>query len=242
MKSRALRIWLRKWHRKTGIFAAIIICLVTFSGILLNHIGELSLDKQYPQNSLVLFPYRSVLNSPEQTVITTFDWQQSQYQMNSGKLERGDDVLASDCGRIRSMAATDTELLVACEYQWLLISPAGLLLDIFEPSFFDVPERYQLFADEQFFYWRMKDELTQAAKIDFLNYQSILVEPTINEFQSISNIQFDRRNRQISWQRVLLDLHSGRWFGSYGIWIVDIAALMLLFLALSGSWIWFNRR
>ncbi|MCB2385418.1 PepSY-associated TM helix domain-containing protein [Thalassolituus alkanivorans] len=50
------------------------------------------------------------------------------------------------------------------------------------------------------------------------------------------------RNESISWQRVLLDLHSGRWFGSWGVWVVDVAALILLFLALSGAWIWFSRK
>jgi len=50
------------------------------------------------------------------------------------------------------------------------------------------------------------------------------------------------RNQTISWQRVVLDMHSGRWFGPLGPWIVDLAALVLLFLACSGFWIWYSRR
>jgi hypothetical protein len=50
-----------------------------------------------------------------------------------------------------------------------------------------------------------------------------------------------RSHKTISWQRLLLDLHSGRWFGAYGVWLVDLAAVILLFLALSGCWIWFSK-
>jgi uncharacterized iron-regulated membrane protein len=43
-------------------------------------------------------------------------------------------------------------------------------------------------------------------------------------------------------ERLLLDLHSGRIFGAAGPWIFDIAALLLILLSLSGTWIWIKRR
>jgi hypothetical protein len=42
------------------------------------------------------------------------------------------------------------------------------------------------------------------------------------------------RGRVISIERVLLDAHSGRIFGSVGTWLVDIGALLVLALAASG--------
>jgi len=43
-------------------------------------------------------------------------------------------------------------------------------------------------------------------------------------------------------ERVLLDLHSGRFFGRFGPWIFDTIAVLLILLALSGTWIWLKRK
>ncbi|MFP5441426.1 MAG: PepSY-associated TM helix domain-containing protein [Gammaproteobacteria bacterium] len=45
----------------------------------------------------------------------------------------------------------------------------------------------------------------------------------------------------IHWERVLLDLHSGRLFGTAGVIIVDVAALLFVVLAISGI-VMFRRR
>jgi len=41
---------------------------------------------------------------------------------------------------------------------------------------------------------------------------------------------------------VILDLHSGRFFGQLGPWVFDAAAVLLILLSLSGTWIWLKRR
>jgi hypothetical protein len=51
-----------------------------------------------------------------------------------------------------------------------------------------------------------------------------------------------RISGDLHWQRVVQDLHSGRFFGSMGVWVVDLSALLLLVLALSGLWMWGVRR
>ncbi|MCB1878133.1 MAG: PepSY-associated TM helix domain-containing protein [Chromatiales bacterium] len=43
-------------------------------------------------------------------------------------------------------------------------------------------------------------------------------------------------------ERILLDLHSGRIFGTYGPWLMDLAALMMALLAISGVWIRLRQR
>jgi len=46
----------------------------------------------------------------------------------------------------------------------------------------------------------------------------------------------------LPWERVLLDLHSGRIFGRFGPWVMDLAALLLVFLAATGPWLWWRQR
>lgn len=47
-------------------------------------------------------------------------------------------------------------------------------------------------------------------------------------------------------ERVLLDIHSGRIFGSVGVLVVDLAGILIILLAISGSTMWlrhlFKRR
>ncbi len=50
------------------------------------------------------------------------------------------------------------------------------------------------------------------------------------------------RGEVLPLERVILDLHSGRFFGRAGPWIFDLAAILLILLALSGTWIWLRRR
>ena len=46
------------------------------------------------------------------------------------------------------------------------------------------------------------------------------------------------RAQELPLERVFLDAHSGRLFGSWGPWVMDVAAFLLVFLAISGCWIW----
>ncbi|HSH28473.1 MAG TPA: PepSY domain-containing protein, partial [Thiohalobacter sp.] len=50
------------------------------------------------------------------------------------------------------------------------------------------------------------------------------------------------RGEVLPLERVLLDLHSGRIFGRHGYLVMDVAAVLLIALALSGSLIWLRRR
>jgi hypothetical protein len=50
------------------------------------------------------------------------------------------------------------------------------------------------------------------------------------------------RSANLHWQRVMLDLHSGRLFGSLTVWLWDLFALALLMVSLSGFWIWLKQK
>ena len=44
----------------------------------------------------------------------------------------------------------------------------------------------------------------------------------------------------LAWERVLLDLHAGRWLGIGGTWGSDLSALALIYLIASGLWLNFR--
>ena len=63
---------------------------------------------------------------------------------------------------------------------------------------------------------------------------------TLNETQK-ENLRQAFRGKGLTMERVVLDLHSGRFFGAYGIYFMDAAALALLWLSFSGLWVWWKR-
>ena len=50
------------------------------------------------------------------------------------------------------------------------------------------------------------------------------------------------RSTGLPLERILLDIHSGRILGGWGVYLVDAAAVLFLLLATSGVWLWGKRR
>jgi len=50
------------------------------------------------------------------------------------------------------------------------------------------------------------------------------------------------RGDGVSLYRVILDLHSGRMFGTIGVILYDLAAVCLIILGITGAMLWFRRR
>jgi uncharacterized iron-regulated membrane protein len=48
--------------------------------------------------------------------------------------------------------------------------------------------------------------------------------------------------RLLTAQRLLQDLHSGRYFGRAGEWVVNVASMLFVVLAATGLWIWWKTR
>ena len=49
------------------------------------------------------------------------------------------------------------------------------------------------------------------------------------------------RGKGLPLERVLLDVHSGRILGAWGVYLVDAAAVLFLGLVLTGLWMWSRR-
>lgn len=45
----------------------------------------------------------------------------------------------------------------------------------------------------------------------------------------------------LSWERIVLDVHAGRFLGAIGPWLMDLMALVFIFLSASGIYIWLKQ-
>lgn len=55
-------------------------------------------------------------------------------------------------------------------------------------------------------------------------------------------LQASFRGQILPWERVMPDVHTGRFFGAWGPWLKDATALLMLFLAGSSVFIWWKRQ
>lgn len=46
----------------------------------------------------------------------------------------------------------------------------------------------------------------------------------------------------VAWERWLQDLHSGRFFGPIGVWVMTVAGVALLILSVTGLFVWWSSR
>lgn len=72
----------------------------------------------------------------------------------------------------------------------------------------------------------------RAGQANMLNAKSELYK-TINE-----KAKRFYRNQQLTWEQALLKMHNGDIFGSLGKWLLDLVAIGLLLMCVSGIWLW----
>jgi hypothetical protein len=231
------------WHRRIGLLAIILVIILSITGIMLNHTESLKLDEKYVDSSLLLNWYGlhpsgdAVSYDVGDHVITVLD---NLIFFNSypvGKTEQ----------TFHGAVKTDQLIALAFDTEIVLLTPDGEMVERMPTghSFSDIQRigiKYQrpvietsgplyYVADEHILDWDVvtAENITWAKKI------------TLGETKMKVLLE-SFRGRGLTQERVVLDLHSGRIFGQYGVYVMDAAAIALLWLSGSGLWVWWSRR
>jgi len=242
-----LRPWLWRWHKRAGLAAAAVLILVTITGIFLNHTSELLLARKFVDQGWLLSFYgipepelvSYALGSTSITGDSTSD--------SSGRLYRGIEPLGECRGALVGTASFDTGFVVACERELLFFDQHGQLADKISATYGLPTPVAQLGECGEFFCVRTPERLFEFEFKTLAFKPRIGLEPVWSEQVQLGGparraIYRASRGQGLNWERVLMDLHSGRLFGAVGVWVVDIAAILLLFLALSGFVLWYQQR
>ncbi len=232
-------------HQYMGIGAAVFVLLIALTGILLNHTDDFTFDKTHVQSDWVLDWYG--IKIPEK--IRSFRVESQYITLMGEDLYFNTHEIGNNFRQFIGAVGVNGVFVVAVNHAILLLTEEGEIIDTLGEAD-GVPagiqqigvdakgsvvvktlyEHYQ--PDDDFLLWQRKDD---ALLIHWAAPHAISTH-----FKA--ELQHHFRGESLPVERVLLDLHSGRFFGRYAPWLFDAVAILLTALALSGTWLWFRRK
>lgn len=235
------RSW-RRWHRWGGLVVALPVMVLVVTGLLLNHTDNLALSEHRLPPSLAGW-YGVELSGP----VTMARATTPPLHHAGDRLFLGETPLAACPAPFHGAVSAGRLVAAACDDALLLLSPQGELLDHLGAAW-GLPAFHGLGS------WRGRVVLETAEGTVALDTEQLTTEPLPADAdwqrattESAPAEVAERLRRRsvpegINWERWLLDLHSGRLGGFAGVIVMDLAALLLLVLALTGLVIWWRGR
>lgn len=231
------------WHRKIGISIAIVVIFLSLTGLLLNHTETLNLAQININQSLILKRYHIQTDRD----IQYFSEQDFKVALVDQDLYINQLSMDIEGKKLRGIGHYNQDFLVLIDDQLLIFNQA---LELLESVSVDdglpnnivkmaVQDQQLYLANHQNVYQFYMDSLEveriQSKKRIHWSKPTPIPEKLINDFSN----QTDAKGLPL--ERIILDLHSGRFFGQIGVYIVDFIALLMIFLSISGVYMWSQR-
>lgn len=226
--------FLRRWHARLGLTAALLFVVLIVTGVALNHTERLGLAHTQIQSQVMTRWYG--LPKPQLLAIYEADGQfiaTPEVWLYQGRR------LPDGGGAVVGVVHTPELLAVATSQTLNLYTPTGERIDTLRGA--GLPG----------------SPITRLGN----SANAIVLQTAKGVFTSVDGVAWQANTAAVIWararttdpqtlvqahhqlapnlplERIVLDLHSGRLFGSYGPWVMDAAALVLLILSVSGFWI-----
>jgi hypothetical protein len=235
--------WLWHWHRRLGVVAAFFAVLLAVSGIVLNHSSGLGLDRKF-----VDWPWLSRAYGDNSTELSAFQlgdhWL---FRAADGRLYLDAQEVAPCNGKLVGAVQRGELLYAGCAEELLLITRSGELVESISSStgllvplqgLGLIESEVALMVDEG---WWLADVET----MDFGQRApagAIIHQFAAGRLPAVIRQQIPAPDQWLSWERLILDLHSGRVLGRGGVLLVDAVGVLLACLATSGIAMWWLHR
>ena len=231
------------WHRRIGLIALVLVIILAITGIMLNHTEKLMLDNRYINNSWLLSWYGI---EPEDQPVS-FKVGDNIVSSLDNKLFFNDTVVSDLQQTMHGAMAGEQFIVIALDSAIILLTPEGEFIEHVSTSisFTNIQRlgmKYQRPVIET------SDPLYYIADEHILDWDIIInegiewIQPYELDEAEKEKLLTAYRGKGLKLERVILDLHSGRIFGEYGVYLMDAAAIALLWLSFSGLWVWSSRR
>ncbi|HED15690.1 MAG TPA: PepSY domain-containing protein [Gammaproteobacteria bacterium] len=231
------------WHRYVGLLAALLTLLLAVTGLALNHYTALGLGKRHIQNEWLL----DKLNITAPATANGFRSHGHQAVLLEPWLWLDNKQIAGEYSKITGLVSLDGMLILSTPGELQILTMQGELIDRLR-SQDGLPNAIRRIGRTESGRLVIENPLGQfQADQDILNWTSLNVDASWSrafapDATTLIQLQLRWRHQSLSWGRLILKLHSGRILGDKGVLIMDGAAILLLFLSVSGFWIWLRVR
>ena len=230
---------LYKFHRYTGLIVAVVILILAVTGIILNHTDDLELDKQFVKSPAILDWYGIEGPNPEPAYSISGQWItqiDDQIYFNTKPVLRIREQLIG-------ATINDSFIVAAFPNSLIMLSTQGEVIEQIEKS----PIQDVASGQNEIIYIKSRDQVYFSD--DGLLTWEIADQKGINWAKPASlparlkrKLKLDTLYHTLPYERVLLDIHSGRFFGRYGVYFIDLSGILLILLTISGCWIWLRHK
>jgi len=232
------------WHRYIGIAAALFVLILSITGIMLNHTGALKLDSSYVESDWLLDWYG--IKAPEN--IKRYAINEHAVTQIGEQLYWNNKAVSGEYPALSGLLTFPRFSAIAVQGEIILITNQGEIIERLSgvqgvPSglkrigiqdngtiVIESAHGYYL-TDQDFLDWKESEHISNTV----WSVESPLTATQLKQAVALF------RNNELPMERVMLDLHSGRLLGSWGPVIMDIAAIMLVFLSVSGLTLWIRQ-
>jgi prepilin-type processing-associated H-X9-DG protein len=229
-----------QWHRYIGISIAIFIIILSVTGIMLNHTNRLNLNKEYIKSEWLLNLYG--ISAPEKIISFhpgthwVSQWGNILYLDGHSIGKTDKDIIGTVFFQDMIVIAQQDALLIYTRKGELIERVAGSegvppgieAIGTTDNNQLSVRAANGIFTtNAEFLFWHKSPSAISVWSDPAVLPQNIY-QTTLEQY----------RGKGLTLERIILDMHSGRLLGNWGIYFTDLIAIFMIFLAASGLWLW----
>ncbi|MFL0800538.1 MAG: PepSY domain-containing protein [Agarilytica sp.] len=232
---------LTKWHRRIGLLSALFVFLLSVTGFFLNHTASLGLDSRFISSDALLYFY-----SVEDPEIRSFPVDERWISQIDHRIYLDERVLMECEGHLLGVVAFEEFSVVACSEKVVMFTAAFDLIEKID-STFGLPVPILKLADCEAVCIKNRDA-TLRLDLDALVWHNeneaqitwLRPEPLPDTLR----VQLTQlaKSQVISLEKLMLDLHAGRFMGALGPLFLDLMALCFCAFSATGIYMWSVKR
>ena len=234
---------LHMWHRRVGLLASLFIVFLVLTGIALQHSDDLNLPSTHLSNAWLL-KYYGIKPNP----ITTYQLGNQTVSHAGETIYLSGKAIDTHADDLYGAIAINEEIIIATSNSIIICDRSGSIIDEIsvQDGLNEPPLGIALSSNGTAVirgvntYWEGSNDYVSWHKLEGPHPRWVAASITLPALKQV--IESQDMSKQITMERFLLDAHSGRFFGKYGIYVIDVAAILLLILSITGIWLWTTRR
>jgi hypothetical protein len=235
-------------HRWMGFSIAIFILLLAITGIMLNHTEQLSLSKKHIESPLILSWYGIKMPNRQ----TYFKLNQTNFVQLGESLYFDNKLLTKDSSQLNGISNINDLIIIATAQHLYLLTAEGELIEKLSPENGLPTPINELAISNKGQLLIMADTNWYTSNDDYLSWSIVNDTKFKVESKNIAKIHLPNQTTLKYYQdlylgnsfpieRFILDIHSGRIMTEYGVALMDLVAILMILLTISGSYIWVKR-